>query len=73
MPVAKRWGTLYTAPIYLSDNSTFTVGFEGTKKGSVANGWLQYGKTSGQSNDKREDGGVQQISHSVLRRSISKR
>ena len=54
MPVAKRWGTLYTAPIYLNDNSTFTVGFEGTKKGSVANGWLQYGKTSGQSNDKRE-------------------
>ena len=54
MPVAKRWGTLYTAPIYLNDNSTFTVGFEGTKKGSVANGWLQYGKTSGQKNDKRE-------------------
>ncbi|UKK68411.1 hypothetical protein L6466_08890 [Prevotella communis] len=54
MPVAKRWSTLYTAPIYLNDNSTFTVGFEGTKKGSVANGWLQYGKTSGQSNDKRE-------------------
>lgn len=54
MPVAKRWGTLYSAPIYLNDNSTFTVGFEGTKKGSVANGWLQYGKTSGQSNDKRE-------------------
>ena len=54
MPVAKRWGTLYTAPIYLNDNSTFTVGFEGTKKGSVVNGWLQYGKTSGQSNDKRE-------------------
>lgn len=54
MPVAKRWGSLYSAPIYLNDNDTMTVGFEGTKKGSIANGWLQYGRTSGQSNDKRE-------------------
>ena len=54
MPVVKRWGTLYTAPIYLDDNASLTIGFEGTKKGSIANGWLEYGKTSGQKNDKRE-------------------
>nr|MCR5472349.1 hypothetical protein [Prevotella sp.] len=54
MPVAKRWGTLYTAPIYLADNGVMTVGFESTKKGAIANAWLQYGRTSGQSNDKRE-------------------
>jgi hypothetical protein len=54
MPVAQRWGTLYSAPIYLSDKDTLTVGFEGTKKGSIANGWLKYGSTSGQKNDKRE-------------------
>lgn len=54
MPVANRWGTLYSAPIYLPDNSTLTVGFEGSKKGTIANAWLEYGKTSGQTNDKRE-------------------
>ena len=54
MPVIKRWGTLYTAPIYLDDNASLTIGFEGTKKGSIANGWLEYGRTSGQKNDKRE-------------------
>lgn len=54
MPVAKRWGTLYSAPIYLNDKDTLTVGFEGSKKGAMANAWLEYGKTSGQTNDKRE-------------------
>lgn len=54
LPVDKRWGTLYTAPIYIDDKGALTVGFESTKKGAVANAWLQYGKTSGQSNDKRE-------------------
>lgn len=54
MPVAKRWGALYSAPIYLNDNDTMSIGFESTKKGSIANAWLQYGRTSGQSNDKRE-------------------
>lgn len=54
MPVAKRWGTLYSAPIYMNDKDTLTVGFEGSKKGAMANAWLEYGKTSGQTNDKRE-------------------
>jgi len=54
MPVENRWGTLYSAPIYLPDNTTFTIGFEGSKKGAQANAWLAYGVTSNQKNDKRE-------------------
>ena len=54
MPVANRWGTLYSAPIYFADNTTFTVGFEGSKKGAQANAWLAYGVTGNQKNDKRE-------------------
>lgn len=54
MPVENRWGTLYSAPIYLSDNTTFTIGFEGSKKGAQADAWLAYGVTSNQKNDKRE-------------------
>ena len=54
MSVANRWGTLYSAPIYLSDNATVTIGFEGSKKGAQVNAWLAYGVTSNQKNDKRE-------------------
>jgi hypothetical protein len=31
-----------------------TVGFEGSKKGALSNAWIERGKTSGQTNDKRE-------------------
>lgn len=54
IPVEKRWETLVTAPVYVDDNKTMTIGFEGSKKGSLADAWLEVGKTSGQKNDKRE-------------------
>jgi hypothetical protein len=55
IPVADRWQTLYTAPIYLDDNQTVTIGFEGSKKGSLDGAWLEVGNTTtGQKNDKRE-------------------
>jgi hypothetical protein len=55
MPVADRWDMLYTAPIYLDINQKMSIGFEGSKKGSLSGAWLEIGNTStNQKNDKRE-------------------
>ncbi len=49
-----RWQTLLSAPIYVPENTNVTIGFEGSKKGALSGAWIQRGKTTGQSNDKRE-------------------
>ena len=55
MPVANRWDLLYSAPIYLEDNSKFTIGFESTKQGALDGAWLEVGNAlSTNKNDKRE-------------------
>lgn len=37
-----RWQTLTTAPIYLTDEDTITIGFTGTKHGAIDNAWREY-------------------------------
>lgn len=55
MPVDDRWDILYSAPIYLKDNSKLTIGFESTKQGAQDGAWLEYGNSSStRKNDKRE-------------------
>lgn len=54
MSKKNRWQTLLSAPIYVDENSDVTIGFEGSKKGALSNAWIERGKTSGQTNDKRE-------------------
>ena len=55
MPVANRWDYLYSAPIYLPDNSKLTIGFESSKQGAQDGAWLEIGNTSSsKKNDKRE-------------------
>lgn len=55
MPVVNRWDLLYSAPIYLEDNSPVTIGFESSKRGAQDGAWLEYGNTSSsKKNDKRE-------------------
>lgn len=49
-----RWQTLLSAPIYVPENTNVTIGFESSKKGSLSGAWIERGKTTGQSNDKRE-------------------
>lgn len=49
-----RWQPLLSAPIYINEKGGVTIGFESSKKGSLDGAWLERGKTSGQTNDKRE-------------------
>ena len=53
IPVSDRWETLVTAPIYVADNADITIGFEGTKRGSLNGAWLEVGNANSK-NDKRE-------------------
>ena len=52
--VENRWQTLSTSPVYLNDNPTMTIGFEGSKKGATDGLWLEVGNTTATQNDKRE-------------------
>ena len=49
-----RWQSLISAPIYVDENGSVTIGFESSKKGSLSGAWLERGKTTSQTNDKRE-------------------
>jgi len=51
--VANRWQTLTTPPVYVDDEGTVTIGFEGSKQGAVDNAWHRYGEPSS-TGDKRE-------------------
>ncbi len=48
-----RWQTLTTSPIYVDDNSSLTIGFEGSKQGATDGAWLKWGDATAK-NDKRE-------------------
>ena len=50
---ADMWQTLQTAPIYLDDGDTVTVGFVGSKQGTVDNKWKRFG-VADDNGDKRE-------------------
>ncbi len=52
LPVDNCWETLTTAPMYLLDNDTVTIGFVGSKNGAVDGQWKQYGGTA--TGDNRE-------------------
>ena len=55
MSVDNRWNLLYSAPIYVPDNTKFTIGFESSKRGAQDGAWLEIGNTSSsKKNDKRE-------------------
>jgi hypothetical protein len=51
--VEDRWQTLFSAPVYVPDGGTVTIGFEGSKQGSLSGAWLKVGDPSVK-NDKRE-------------------
>lgn len=53
IPVAERWQTLYSAPVYVGANGGLTIGFESSKKGAVDNAWIEYNNLDGRT-DKRE-------------------
>ena len=52
------WQTLTTAPVYVAEGGTVTIGFTGSKQGAVDNAWRRYGITynnaSTNTGDKRE-------------------
>lgn len=41
-----RWQTLTTAPVYLSEDDTITIGFGGSKRGAVDYAWRELGNAS---------------------------
>ena len=45
---ADRWQVLLTAPVYVGDNGSLTVGFESSKQGAQDNMWHELGNTSSQ-------------------------
>ena len=53
LPVSNIWETLVTAPVYVKDNGTLTVGFKSSKQGAIDNAWREIGNTSS-TGDKRE-------------------
>jgi len=52
LPVGNCWETLTTAPVYLQDNDSITIGFVGSKNGAVDGLWKQYNGTN--AGDNRE-------------------
>lgn len=41
-----KWQTLTTAPIYLTESDTISVGFTGSKQGAIDNAWREMGNNS---------------------------
>ncbi len=48
-----RWQTLFSAPVYVGDGGTLTIGFESSKEGAVDNMWRELGNTASRG-DQRE-------------------
>ena len=48
-----RWQTLISAPVYVGDGGSVTIGFEGSKKDAMDNMWREVGNTSSKG-DQRE-------------------
>ena len=52
MPAEYAWETLSSAPIYLADDASVTIGFVGSKEGATDNAWKEIGNET--KSDKRE-------------------
>ena len=48
-----RWQALLSAPVYVGDGGTVTIGFESSKKGAMDNMWREVGNTASKG-DQRE-------------------
>ncbi len=48
-----KWETLVTAPVYVEDYGSFTIGFTGSKQNAVDNAWKELGNPAS-TGDKRE-------------------
>lgn len=52
----QRWQTLVSAPIYVPEGGSVTVGFTGSKQGATDGAWLAYGNTSSSKADDLREG-----------------
>ena len=52
----QRWQTLVSAPIYVPEGGSVTVGFTGSKQGATDGAWLAYGNTSDNKTDDLREG-----------------
>ena len=53
VPADSRWETLSSVPVYVEQGASVTIGFMGSKHGSMSEAWLPVGQPNGK-NDKRE-------------------
>ncbi len=52
----QRWQTLVSAPVYVPEGGSVTIGFTGSKEGATDGAWLAYGNESNNKTDDLREG-----------------